>query len=586
MPLNPHAISVVNNNDTQSLGYFQTTACLNPITVQFTDRYTGLAYNFLAPCGCCHVCKNSKGNDLFSRIYLDATILKHAYFLTLNFRSYTNKKNIPKELLGMVWQKNTVNYWHSLTYSPLLHDMGVFRKWIQRIKKSKKFRNQTIEYLFCPEYGSKYHRPHAHCIFLCSAPFTIDDFRKSWPYGKIEPSTPTQIREYDDLFTDGSMDFLPTVSAQKSVKYVTKYTTKAHDQINQHKKKFAIQIVADYYQANALPENTLFKPSKHLEQHLAHVLNGKRLTDLSKRLTDPNKLACAALSSVYLPRQTSSRSPSLGSLYASTHLQQLLSRDLKLPTLSVPTTDQAISHGLHSAQHSSAPTLLQPRAYSRIRQKVLNPYVVYKTNDYGYSSTCIPSYSLLVTLMEFIGSVQFPPSVLSSLLLRPSFSVDQTIRVVPIHTYDFPSCPSKYAILAQLLDQYQPTDLPPAYTVGHFYNRSSHEHYTLCAVINVDDFGISTFIGLTFAVSARSGGTPIRYDHTATLLNAIWKQLEDNEDDYRESIDSMQLNSRAYRIARENMPTEYNDNLANIQEAWDILKQTKQHEQETKNPTD
>jgi len=487
----------------------------------------------------------------------------------------------------MLWQKNTCNYWHTLTWSPLLHDNSVFRLWIQRIKKSKQFKNAQIEYALALEYGSKYHRPHAHCIFLSSVPLTIDAFRTSWPYGKIEPSTPDKIREYDDLFADGSMDFCTTKSAKKSVKYVTKYTIKANEQIKQHGKYHAITQVCKLLTDGILPTGYIFKFSKYQLQKLAAIQQTKSFNKYAQQVNqNPTQLALHALVRLFTPRTSLSRSPCLGSLYASNHLSQLLAHDLRLPTLQTPTSPQAIANKLHSDQHASTPTLLQPRSYSRIRSKITNPYIIYKSNHSGYSSASLPSYPLFCDLLSFMDELldYFAKSPRS--LLRYRSTSIQNIRFVKITPYVWPERPQKYYPLNCLIDGYQITQFPPHYSIGHLYHTPTHTHYTLYLAISVDDYSNVTPLGYCFGATYHSSDIPQNFVPAGKLLHEVLQQLENNYQDYADSIETLDSNTRCYLHGQSVMKEIYDANLSSILEEWRKLKETKQNEQEQKNPSD
>jgi len=116
-------------------------------------------YTFFA-CGQCYQCKQQKLTDWTTRIMIERTKCKHAYFTTLTY----DEEN--------VYKKN--DCYLSLSKKDL-------QNFIREVRREKKIRYYAIG-----EYGTKTFRPHYHIIIFTNEKMNVDFIKKHWKRGNIK----------------------------------------------------------------------------------------------------------------------------------------------------------------------------------------------------------------------------------------------------------------------------------------------------------------------------------------------------------------------------------------------------------------
>jgi len=126
---------------------------------------------FYVPCGKCPVCLQNKANEWAFRLKQELFVSKTSYFITLTY----DDEHLPRDDNG--------NPCFSKTH---------LQKMLKLLRYyNKKTTDAKIKYFINSEYGSKYCRPHYHCIIFNIADSIDKDelFSKIWPYGYVNFGT-------------------------------------------------------------------------------------------------------------------------------------------------------------------------------------------------------------------------------------------------------------------------------------------------------------------------------------------------------------------------------------------------------------
>lgn len=153
--------------------------CLHPIQIKNDTAKAVRLYGsrMTVPCGRCAVCIDNKRKSWLVRLKQERKHSINAYFVTLTYADST----LPRNSLGFPTFK--------------IKDVQDFMKRIRKEfdtfqKKNKHPFNLHLRYFIIGEYGSKFGRPHYHCI-LFNVPVGIDLYRtvfKKWMNGRISVS--------------------------------------------------------------------------------------------------------------------------------------------------------------------------------------------------------------------------------------------------------------------------------------------------------------------------------------------------------------------------------------------------------------
>lgn len=119
------------------------------------DNY-GLGVQII-PCSKCYACRINYAAEWATRIMLESEYSQNNYWITLTY----NENHVPINL----------DTGHNSLYP---RDVTLFLK---RLRKH--FKNTTIKYFYCGEYGGETYRPHYHMILL-NCPLDLNQFYGSF----------------------------------------------------------------------------------------------------------------------------------------------------------------------------------------------------------------------------------------------------------------------------------------------------------------------------------------------------------------------------------------------------------------------
>jgi len=155
---------------------------------------SSVAEELLLPCGMCKVCLLGKARDWSIRCYHEAFMYQKNCFITL---TYNNEK---------------------LPFNGSLRK-DHFQNFMKRLRK--KFKQRTIRYFMCGEYGKKLSRPHYHAL-LFNFDFEDKEVFKVTQTGSLIYRSKTLEKLWQDGYSSiGSI-------TKKSAGYVARYTMKKY----------------------------------------------------------------------------------------------------------------------------------------------------------------------------------------------------------------------------------------------------------------------------------------------------------------------------------------------------------------------
>lgn len=206
---------------------FVRSSCTNPIPLKNQkDMYDSSTFDVYVPCGECDNCRNSKANQLFSRLYIAAKELQNAYFITLTYSSYDRPDDIPYQHLDSIWHYDNYNKKHRYCWRPCLIQYSHAQEFIHKLRtylQREYGRVVELGYYIGSEYGFDFGAPHYHLIIFSKDKIPTELFTKSWSID----NRPCGRMQVDDLFENGTM-FGIADNAKKCFKYCAKYAGKGN----------------------------------------------------------------------------------------------------------------------------------------------------------------------------------------------------------------------------------------------------------------------------------------------------------------------------------------------------------------------
>lgn len=162
---------------------WQVGQCYNPSYVYVYDAHIGKKRRILIPCGKCYHCIETKINEWTTRMYAHAEDFKHIYFITLTYRSFTDgalplNKLLMQNLSQAVWTRDNLNETRHLSYNPSLLCKDHYQRFFKRLRANTGIKDLT--YVVSGEYGTKYGRPHYHCVIFTNSELTKADVCRAW----------------------------------------------------------------------------------------------------------------------------------------------------------------------------------------------------------------------------------------------------------------------------------------------------------------------------------------------------------------------------------------------------------------------
>lgn len=217
--------------------------CSHPKKIVIHDKYTSQPREILVPCGKCAHCRDQRQGEWCSRMILNTLYCyKHAYFITLTYRSFDMYEDIPMVLRDAYYRLDDINELKRLTYSPCLLRHEHVQRFMKYLRK-----NHGDDYICMfqgSEYGSTYGRPHHHIILWCNEPISRADIVRAWSCRIPKSKRVVHIGriDYNDLNANGTVIKADGIifgnDMRKCFNYVAKYVTKSfidpNDEIDRH----------------------------------------------------------------------------------------------------------------------------------------------------------------------------------------------------------------------------------------------------------------------------------------------------------------------------------------------------------------
>lgn len=172
--------------------------CVSPQSIP-DPRKKDVKARIVIPCGKCAQCVANKRNDWATRLRIEQSNSKSAYFITLTYSDDAIQLN------HIVNKKGEHLYTHGTLVK---RDVQLF------MKKLRKGLNNKIRYYLVGEYGERFNRPHYHLIL-----FNIE--YEDWKLYKYLLSKWTYKNKNGKMLPMGSIDIGTVTPA--SIRYVTKY---------------------------------------------------------------------------------------------------------------------------------------------------------------------------------------------------------------------------------------------------------------------------------------------------------------------------------------------------------------------------
>ena len=272
--------------------------CNHPVKVRGRHKYSPSHIDLYVPCRKCAQCRNTQGNDLTTRFFQDANILKHAYFVTLTYPSFRNYRDVPSALAPSFYHKDHYNSTSSAQmheyaklhgcsvseaknyvaplYSPCLLYYPHIQQF-QKILRQKLCRfyntNVLLEFLSVGELGHKYGRPHWHILYISDYAIPQELVCQSWYY-VIQSEARV---DFEDLVENGTLYAHEVLgnnngrSTKKCVKYVVKYTQKSdYKRANTTRLLFALPYLLEPSTPDYICNNQIvFLYEKEINEKLA-----------------------------------------------------------------------------------------------------------------------------------------------------------------------------------------------------------------------------------------------------------------------------------------------------------------------------
>lgn len=172
--------------------------CFSPQSIP-DPRLNDVKARITIPCGKCAACIANKRNDWATRLRIEASLSKSAYFITLTYSDDAIKLEHIVNKYGK----------HLYTHGTLVKkDFQLF------MKKLRKGLKNPIKYYTVGEYGTKTNRPHYHMLL-----FNIE--LEDWKLYKYLLSKWTYKDKNGKMQPMGTIDIGTVTPA--SIRYVTKY---------------------------------------------------------------------------------------------------------------------------------------------------------------------------------------------------------------------------------------------------------------------------------------------------------------------------------------------------------------------------
>ena len=174
-----------------------TSGCLRPRLLNIRPASSLHYSNMYVDCGKCLNCVATRRRELVSRMCLHSLYYKHCYFVTLTYNSFDMTQFDEHPFIDM-WLEtfptvNDINYSSEFKPSPTI---CVYRHFSNFLKRLRLLVNDTVSYVYCTEYGSRFGRPHAHFVFWCNSPISKDMISSAWSLKCVcDSSNPRIVRK-------------------------------------------------------------------------------------------------------------------------------------------------------------------------------------------------------------------------------------------------------------------------------------------------------------------------------------------------------------------------------------------------------
>lgn len=494
--------------------------CSNPVKVLGYDRYTDSQRYYYASCGHCFNCRNLKGNELTVRFYHDATILKHAYFITLTYPSYETYESIPSVLTPCFWHYDCYNHASRWCWSPCMLYYPHIQAYLKllRTRLTRHFGEVPyLEIITTGELGHRFGRPHWHLLIISNKQLTKDLIYQPW-IDTIQTES-TRI-DFVDIIANGTLEARPnnmsnTIAVKKNVKHCVKYLVKYTQKSDlKHVNTTRLAWALPYFQSlplypddvPSLGPNICFTPTKYhydKTQSLFKVPRGYQ----KPRIQSYSEITLRDLFSMFGTKHQSSTNNAIGKLYALQNCERFASGNKSVKSVPLYTPVLTGTDGTIVPKLEQTSFQIFPSYYARITQRYQFPLSLCKKTAKGsiqYNfvnmSRLRASYSLLLRLANSVYLCR------SSVDAQPYSMLPTTIADLDFFRLQLSE--SELSVLFPAASVKNKTTLGRAnnyWQTSYFYDRSSKTRfapYTLFDI--VDDFVVP--VGFCFCAQTYSGG--------------------------------------------------------------------------------
>lgn len=559
--------------------------CSNPIKVIGKDRYEDIQRTYYVSCGKCFNCRNLKGNELSSRFYHDASILKHAYFITLTYPSYESIESIPAVLRPCFWHFDAYNSSGRFCYSPCLLYYPHIQAYIKllRTRLTRHFGEVPyLEFITTGELGHRFGRPHWHLLIISNKVLTKELISLPW-FDTIKNYN-TRI-DFVDIVQNGTLEARQDISSSPSVKrnakhcvkYLVKYTQKTDlKHINTTRLSWALpyfqMVPFDDEFTPLLGTDIVFTPTQfHYEklQTLFKIPRGKSQSSFQSF----SELSLRDLYAFFGTKHQCSTTNAIGKLYALQNVERFASGNKKVKPIPM-FTPTMVGNDRNDVPHLSQKTLnVFPAYYSRLTQRYQFPIVICSKTSKGaiqYNSITMSrlraSYTLLLRFANNVNLCR-SASEAESYYMSPTSSSDiDFFGIQPSESELSLFFPSK--IVKNKTYLYKENN---HWLVSYFYDTSTKTRYAPFTLFDlVDDFVVP--VGICFCRQQyvnRRWTSPEVVD-VESILTCVYDSLIKYKRSYMQSKCDMEL---FVSMMDSVLPTEEYSNARDVNDAnWKTFK--------------